>query len=115
MEAIYDRIKDALSFTSLSERRKEQLQKEEMIDQKLLDNGRQCHQCVHKYIFHMRKLNRTMSEKIYDAPFYDLPTVYKAHMDLVDKYQQPLVDCEPRDVCVMVDELNKELDIENAF
>lgn len=115
MEAIYDRIKDALSFTSLSERRKEQLDREELVDRKLSQTGRQCTTCVHKYVFHMRQLNRTMSKKIYDAPFYDLPAVYKTHMDLVDKYQEPLVTCEPKEVCIMVDELNKELDIENAL
>lgn len=76
-----------MKYTSLSERRNIQLEKEAQLDNRLFDCYQECPYDVFQYLMKARELNRTMSKRIYDSSLIDSPALYTEQMDIVDSVQ----------------------------
>jgi hypothetical protein len=82
----------------LMDARCKQLQEEAEVDRKLKSNCKACQGSVLQYLWGMRELNRHLSKKLYDAPFYKMPGVYSDNLEVQDHIQNTLhgkgVTCE---------------------
>ena len=97
-------------YSSLVEHRKEQLQKEKEIDNRLKSCST-CPQTVSSYFLKLRELNRKLSEKLYDVPFYQFPSEYVEHIKTINSVQPEIENTNEMDVCFRVlPEINRRID-----
>lgn len=72
----------------MANRRKHQLDQEEILDARLRHECQsQCPDVLHNYFFNMRQLNRLIFMKLYDAPFYSYPSVTAKQIKVMDNIQ----------------------------
>lgn len=93
---------DKLSF------RVSQLKQEEVLD-KILHNC-ECPQVVVRFLLGMRKHNRKLSQEMYRAPFYSIPSVFQTNTQkLMDIQTVVLNNADRSRLCQALDELSGEL------
>jgi len=92
---------DKLSF------RVAQLKQEEALD-KTLQNC-ECPAIVARFLLGMRKHNRKLSQEMYKAPFYSIPSVFQSNTQKLIDIQTVVLNADRSKLCRVLDDLSLEL------
>lgn len=80
-----------MSTSALIQDRMRQLRQEEVVDKMLRSATRECPILVNHFLLNVRAYNRHLSQKLYDAPFYSMPTIYSENLEKMNKIQNFLL------------------------
>jgi len=86
-----------MSAELLMGKRREQLVREEKLDHLLQEH---CPRLMTQFFLTQRAYNRHLTEKLYDAPWYAMPSLYSDQLDRVDHIQESLLQASDISVCV---------------
>jgi len=92
---------DKLSF------RVAQLKQEEALDKTLQDC--ECPEIVVRFLLGMRKHNRKLSQEMYKAPFYSIPSVFQINTQKLIDIQSVALNADRSKLCRVLDDLSLEL------
>jgi hypothetical protein len=71
----------------LKERRLTQLEKESLIDSKLIEYYPECPNLVFEYLIKFREINRSHAKNLYNSSIFNSLDKYKIGMDVIDDIQ----------------------------
>jgi len=101
-----------MSYSFLLGKREKQLDIEKEIDTRLREVHSHCPDEVTTYLFSIRRLNRTLSEKLSKSSFYSMPRLYSENLETMDKIQNMVVEDLPYPIsctCSNLAKVNKTL------
>jgi len=101
------------TLSQLGQQRQIQLEKERTIDHLLQEKRDECPQKIIEYFSRIRSLHRHMTERLYEAPFYEYPSRMKEYMLIIDKLQNPLLKKARPNICNALDETIEQIKLEN--
>ena len=104
-------------FLGFINRRKEQLKKEDEIDEHIISNKsyERCGDKLAKYFLKMRKLNRKQFDESYDASIWEKNSVVNTHMNQLDEHFKRIGSRlkNGEDICSFIDDIDDIDDNDN--
>lgn len=81
------------SLLHLSEKRSRQLEQEIKFDQKLTELSKQCPQTVLEFLFKIRSINRTYSNKVYNSSVFNYVDNINNSLNIQDNILELSLTC----------------------
>lgn len=98
-----------LKLTDLKQRRLSQLQKEEKIDECLLQSYYNCPGLMFEYLLKSREINRKYAKDLYSSSFFSYPEKIDKNLSIIDNLHSKY-EINQWTICSRIPELLKELE-----
>lgn len=100
-------FKKLLNIQELSQRRVDQIEKEEKFDNCLKESYEHCPALVLQYLFKTREINRKYSKETYKASVFEYPDKAEKNLDIIDKMHS--AECSGK-ICKQLSDILKDLE-----
>lgn len=98
-----------MNLSFFSDRRIKQLEIESKLDDLLMIAIKECPATTGAFLLNLRRVNRDESIKIYQAPFYSMPSMFSAFIERVDTLQSRILSKSVCGLCKELETINSEI------